>query len=246
MLRPGAFATGDAANPLFRTGGTGHLGCRAGVDEPPALEDQGPGAEGLAAAEEVRRHQHGGAARAEPFEDSVDEEEARRIEVAIRLVEEDDARVLLQHAGEREPLAHSGREGPDGIVRAVGETDLVEQREKSFARRALSQEARHDLEVLERGERLVEVRVVVEERDRLAHLVAIVLGVAPEDANGSAIGPDCGRERPEQRRFSRPVPAGDHHQGSFGNLEGDVDKGPPAPVATTHSLGGDGDHPAAS
>src|SRR4051812_781868 len=191
----------------------------------------------------MRRHQHGGAARAEPFEDPVDEQESGRVEIAVRLVEEHDARFLLQHPGEREPLAHAGREGPDRVFRAVGETDLLEQGEKSFARPALPEEPGHDVEVLERGERFVEVRVVIEERDRLADLVALVLRVPPEDADGSAIGPDRGREGPQERRLPGSIAARHHYDGRLGHFEGDVHEGPAPPVAATDSFGGDGDHP---
>src|SRR5437588_10901138 len=103
----------------------------------------------------MRRHQHRRTVAAQPLQKSVDEEEARWIQVTVGFVEEHDLRGLLEDAGERQSLAHPRREGLHRIVAAIGEPDLLEAGEEIPAHGARAEKARGEGEVLQRRQWLV-------------------------------------------------------------------------------------------
>ena len=134
--------------------------------EQDALVGRGGGALELVRGDDDRRP-----ARLQLAHDVIDEHESLGIELAVRLVEQRDARLLQQHARERQPLAHAGGEGGDGVVGAAAEGDAVEQRVDAGARAA--EVIGDDGQVLARGQRIVEIRGMAEQRDELADVLAL-------------------------------------------------------------------------
>src|ERR1700682_1395703 len=187
-------------------------------------------------------HEHGDPSLAEPTQHAVDQREPGRIEMAVRFVQQHDARLLLEDARDRQALAHAGGEGLHRVVAAVGQPDFLQTGQERLASWVLTEEARGDREILERGERLVEVRAMAEQRDALAGPLSVSPYVKTEDAYRSGVRADRRGQDAGQSRFDRPVAAGDHHERALGHLDADVHQGPAAPVPPAKAGRSDGDH----
>src|SRR6202022_800476 len=135
-------------------------------------------------------HEHGDPSLAELTQHAVDQREPGRIEMAVRFVQHHDARPLLEDARDRQALAHAGGEGLDRVVAAGGRPDFLQAGQQRLASWVATEEARGDREVLERGERLVEVRAMAEQRDALAGPLSLSLDLQTEDAYRSRVRAD--------------------------------------------------------
>ena len=144
-------------------------------------------------------------------EHPVEQLEPGRVQLSVGLVEQDDRGCpAAARAPSDQPLAHARREARDGIV---GARRRARPRASSASARSSgrAQEARRDLEVLARGERLVQVRLVAEQRDRPPHPVAPGLHVVARHPRAAAVGTQRGGEHAQERRLARAVAAREHH-----------------------------------
>ena len=168
----------------------------------------------------VGHHEHGLAGPAgEPVEELEHLEPGLEVEIAGRFVGEDERRIGGEGARDGDPLLLAAREPVGKLPAAVGETDLLEQRQRPIAVCAarppgelerqqqvlLDGEGRHEVEELEDEADAVPPRhgpLVFAEAPELAPLEQHLAGSRQVDA-GDEI---------QQRRLPRPAPAEEDDQ----------------------------------
>ena len=129
-----------------------------------------------------------------------------------------------------------------GVVAPVGQSDFLETGQKSLASWISTEEAGGHREVLQRGERLVEVRAMPEEREASAGPLSLTPHVDAEDSYRSAVGANGRGQDAQQSGLARPVAARDHHELALRHLEAHVDQCPATPITPVEAGRTDGDH----
>ena len=104
----------------------------------------------------------------------------------------------------------------------LGQADLVQSVDESRVAGVPPQQARPQLEVLERGEGLVEKASVAEERRLPADFLALAAGIPAEQAKLAAVRAEEGGNDPQEGRLPRPVSAREHDASARRHLEGHV------------------------
>src|SRR5581483_8638449 len=141
------------------------------------------------------------------------------VERVVRLVEEQQARIVHEDAAEAEPLLHAARERPDPLVPDLPQPEPLEQHADVLAPVGDAVEPREEPEVLERRQLAVDERLVPEVADRApvgeAQLARRRRGEPRED--------------PQERRLARAVRSRDEQEAAA--VEVDVETGEHAPVA---------------
>src|SRR5262249_27368639 len=132
------------------------------------------------------------------------------VEAAVRLVEDEQIRLVEQHAAQRKPLRHAAGEGADPLPPGLPQPEALEQHPDALAPLGHAVEAPVEIEVLERRQLPVEQRVVTEEAEPRALRV---------DLEGSAGGRAQSGAEPEKRRLSRPVRARDQQEAPVRDIE---------------------------
>jgi hypothetical protein len=128
-------------------------------EQAPLAQDRQPVAvHGL--VELVGGEDHGHAAGPQPLERRPHPPPQQRIDARGRLVEQQQRRLVEQRAGERHALLHAARERVDLVVGAMCEIDELEQLPRPAARVGDREAAGEELQVLARGEILVERRLL--------------------------------------------------------------------------------------
>jgi hypothetical protein len=122
-------------------------------------------------------------------DDLVDEPHALRIESRVRLVHQSDLDGAHQELPERQPLPHSGGEGPHAVVRHFGEADPFENAGDYLAPRLQARHPHGEMEVLGGGEVVVQEAAHRQKAGSLPDLVRVIqervphhVGVAPRRA----------------------------------------------------------------
>ena len=126
-----------------------------------------------------------------------------RVEVGERLVEQQQLGLVQHRPADRHPLHEAARERPQRLVGAVGEPDLREQRLGAAGVDAV--QARVEAEVLARGERAVEQRLVGEQADPPAHRPAVARQLGAEHAHAPGVRAQERGEDAQQRRLAGAV-----------------------------------------
>jgi hypothetical protein len=122
-----------------------------------------PRAQLLHEVQQVRREHHGGAGGGVRGDGGLHAAHAERVEPGERLVEEEDARVVEERAGDGQLLPHPARELAGEGAALLRELQLREQRRDARGRVAHPVEAGHELQVLLDGQVVEEVRLVGDE-----------------------------------------------------------------------------------
>ena len=92
----------------------------------------------------------------------VEELRARLVERRVRLVEDEEPRVVEQDAAERKPLRHPARVRRDALAPHLPETEALEQHPDPLAPLGHPVQPAVEVEILERGELAVDERLVAE------------------------------------------------------------------------------------
>ena len=87
------------------------------------------------------------------------------VERRVRLVEDDEVRLVEERPAEREPLRHPARVGRHPLMAGVPQAEPLEQHPDALAPLADAVEPAVQLEVLERGQLEIDKRLVPEEAD---------------------------------------------------------------------------------
>ena len=142
----------------------------------------------------------------------VEQRRAGRVERVERLVEDQELRLVEEHAAEPEPLAHAAREGRDALVAHLPEPEALEQHADALAALGHAVERREQMQVLERRQLAVDERLVAEVADR------------PRGGAASS-SPPLGAASPARTRSSvvLPEPFGPVTSRNPGRAELDVD-----------------------
>ena len=163
----------------------------------------------------------------------VEELRARLVEPGVRLVEQEERRVVQERPAEGEPLLHPAREGRDGAAAGLPEAEALEQHPDPLPPLRHAVEPAVEVEVLEGGE------LAVDER-----LVRQVADAAPVDGHlelARGRGEQAGAER-EERRLPGPVRARHEHQLPLGDVEVEVAQDALLPEAPAEASRGDDGH----
>src|SRR5581483_4872265 len=99
---------------------------------------------------------------------AVEERDAVGVEAAVRLVEDEQVRLVQKDAAEREPLGHPARERPHPLPAGLPEPEALEQHPDPLAPLGHAVEPPVEVEVLERRQLAVEERLMAEEPDPAA------------------------------------------------------------------------------
>ena len=103
-------------------------------DDPAVVDDRDPVGDALRLLHVVRREKHRHVlVAAQPADEFPDLVAGLRVEPAGRLVEEQDARPVLQCAGDFEPALHAAREALDVVVAPLPQADEAQQRLDALA-----------------------------------------------------------------------------------------------------------------
>jgi hypothetical protein len=173
----------------------------------PVVDDREPVTEEVGLLHVVGREEDGLAVTMKLTEHIPERDAALGVETRGRFVEEADRRLVHDRPGDHEPLCHPTRELEHGNLRAVGETELLEQAVGLVARSARRhpEEAAVEVEVLPDVQRPVErVRL----RDDTEHLLRgdrVLHHVDAGDERASFRRDDAGREHPGGGRLARTV-----------------------------------------
>ena len=179
----------------------------------------------LDAARLVRRDDE----RARLLEHAVEQLGALRVERVVRLVEQQQLRLVQEHAAKTETLLHAARERRDARVADVPEAEALEQHPDALAALGQPIEPREERQVLERRQLAVDERLVAEIADGAAPAAHLAAGRRREPC-----------ENAQERRLPRSVRAGDEEELPVGELDVDVAKD--APVAVAHRERAPDDH----
>ena len=142
------------------------------------------------------------------------------VERRVRLVEDQQLRLVEQCAAEREPLRHAARERRHALVSRLPEPEALEQHARALPPLGHPVEAAVEIEVLERSQLAVAERLVAEEPDRRARGIELQLTAGRRGQTGA---------EPEQRRLPGAVRPGDEQEPASRQV--DVDAAKHAPVA---------------
>ena len=104
----------------------------------------------------------------EPRELPVEQRRAGLVERRVRLVEDEELRVVEQRPAERQPLRHPARVRRDALVAGLPEREALEQHPDPLAPLRNAVEPAEEVEVLERGELAIDERLVREIADARA------------------------------------------------------------------------------
>ena len=124
---------------------------------------------------------------------TVEQRRAVLVERGVRLVEDEQRRVVEERTAEREPLRHPARERRDALGARVPEAEPFEQHPDPLAPLGHPVEPAVQLEVLERREVAVEQRLVPEVAE-------------PAASRSTSRSPAVGAARPATRRSSVVLP----------------------------------------
>src|SRR5688572_21680361 len=135
------------------------------------------------------------------------------VEPGVRLVEQEELRLVQERPAEGEPLQHPARVGAGPLVSRVPQREALEQHPDPLARLGHAIEPRVEAEVLDGGELAVHQRLVADEPELPA------LDVDLELARGR-----CGESRDEaqQRRLPGAVSTGDEREPAALDLQVDT------------------------
>jgi hypothetical protein len=153
----------------------------------------------------------------------------------VRLVENQEVRLVQQRPAERQPLQHAARKRTGARVPRIPEAKALEQHACAFAPLGHPVETPVEIEVLERSQLPVDERLVCEVADASARNAELEL-----PARG------CGEPGAEtqQRRLPRPVRPGDDQEVVGADVELDAAQDPLVAVTLLERAGAD--HNAAS
>ena len=145
------------------------------------------------------------------------------VEPGGRLVEEDERRLRDEARREVEAATHAAGEVLQRALRGIGQAELFEQLGRFGPRRfgAEAVQAREEVEVLARAQRLVDRGVLPGHADELAHDMRLAHHVMPEDACAAAIGAEQCREHADGGRLAGAVRP--EHAIDAAGADGEVD-----------------------
>ncbi len=239
---PGTAARGDAEEEVLQAGrlAAGELGADLGEgaqrDRAAVDDDEDAVAELLHEREQVRGEDDGGARLGAGLERALHLADAERVEAGEGLVEEHQARVVEEAAGDGELLLHAAGELAGEDAGLAVELQLGEQRAGARLPVHDAVEARHQVEVLAHGEVVEEAGLVREERE-------LALGghgrggeVVPGDADGAARGREDAAQAAQRARLAGAVGADQAEHLAGGDLEREVVDGGEAAVALRQAM----------
>jgi hypothetical protein len=130
-----------------------------------------------------------------------------RVQADRRLVEEQDPRRVQQPARDLEATLHAAREGRHSAAPALPEADHLEDLAHPVGDRRARDAVQLGVQaqVLLRGEVAVERRVLEDEADVPAHLVALGRDVVAGDGGAAAGRPHEGAQHADRRRLAGPI-----------------------------------------
>jgi hypothetical protein len=136
-----------------------------------------------------------------------------RVECRVRLVEDEEPRIVQKGSAERQPLRHPARVRRDTFVARVPEAEPFEQHADPLAPLRHVVQPSIQLEVLERRQLAIDERLVREEADALARNVDPQLALTRQREPG---------DEPQQRRLAGPIRPGDDGECAVGDVEVDA------------------------
>ena len=157
-----------------------------------------------------------------------------RVKRAGRLVGQQQARFVGQRARHRDPLALAAGELARQVVGAVGQADLVEQRERAAATLGVVHAGadQRDFDVRPGGQRLQQQMALEDEAHDLAagaHGMALLPDGAPVDQDAARVGLLEAADQAQQRALARARAAGDRDRFAGRDLQRDAREGLTAP-----------------
>jgi hypothetical protein len=161
----------------------------------------------------IVRRDDDGVGAAERCELVVEQRRSLRVERRVRLVQDQQRRVVEERAAEREPLRHAARVGRDALVARVPEAEALEEHPDPLAALTDAVEAAVEVEVLERGQLTVDERLVPDEPDP---------GTLDRDLERAARRRRQPGEEPEEGRLPGAVRPRDDQHAARCEVEGDV------------------------
>ena len=199
-------------------------------------------AEALGLLDVVRAHQDRDALAAQAVDERPQLLADLRVEADGRLVEQEQARLVQQRAGDEQPAPHAAAQLVDLALAAVLQVRDVERAVHRLLALALRHavEVGEDEEVLLDGERHVEVVELGDDAHLGAGLLRVVGQPVAEDLELALVGDDLGGERLHRRRLPRAVRAEQADARPEGDVEVEaVDRGQRA-EALDHAAEPDG------
>ena len=171
------------------------------------VDDRDAVAEPVGLGHVVRRQQQRDAARDQGLH-LVPQEQARlRVQAGRRLVEEQDARVVHQRAGDDQPLRHAAGVVVDAVVAAPLQPELREHLARAAVALAppVAEVRGVEREVLQSAQRSIEVGALGHDRDPQLGRDRVGDDVHAVDHHAPRRRPDARRQRPDRRRLARAV-----------------------------------------
>ena len=167
-------------------------------------------------------HHHEGAPLALGGDEPVEDLRRMGVEAGVRLVEEDDLRVVDERAGDGEALRHAAAEGAHRVVAAMAQLDGAQQLVNAGLRIGHAVELRKEEEVLFCREVRVEHGVVADEPDVSAGRIRVLLEVDAHETRAAAGGAGERGERAQQRRLACAVGPEYRQERALRELQGDL------------------------
>ncbi len=145
-----------------------------------------------------------------------------RVETGGRLVEEEHLRVTEEARGQVEPPAHAARVGLHGAVCGLGEPEPLQHGVGAGAGGGPPQvqQAADQIEVLPRGDVLVDGRVLAGHADQVAYLAGLACHVVAVHEGLPCVRLDEGAQHAHGRRLAGSVGSQQPEDGALGHLEG--------------------------
>src|SRR5438876_7722879 len=141
------------------------MSCRL---DPAALEASRAGRDAGGPVAIVPDEERGGPARAALADDRVQRGDALRVEPGVRLVENEDARIVEERARENHALKHPAREGRERHACEGGQAEALQKGRSRRGRAGDPGQPAEELEILERREAGIKEGLVRREADRPA------------------------------------------------------------------------------
>ncbi len=169
-----------------------------------------------------------------PREQRRDQLDRRRVEVGVRLVQQQQLRIVEHGARDRHALDHAARERSQRLVGTRVHRHRLEQLVHALVLDAV--QTRVEAQVLARGQLAVEQRLMAEQADARAHRPRLARQARAEHAHAAGVRTQQAREHAQQRRLAGAVGAEHDERLAFRERQRDVGESLAFAVVPSKSL----------